>query len=364
MAQEYRNKIDKKNNTTKPSIFSDENPVIGTIIENGKISEFKIPLQYFKKNLLICGDSCTGKSSVIKRILLQIIEETNLNPIIFDDNSEYNKLVNSGWLNRETLVIHFGRDNFTINPLEFLKRDDERYLDILIDIFRISFNLNIAELFILREIILILKEDVEKPTLADLKLYLECAPDGIKIFSEDIIKNAMAHLKTILTALTKGPNREIFECESGNINIGKLQDFPMIIKFSSINQSAKKFIKNLIFLNQLHFKKTKSSNRPHLMVCDPIIDISETLLDFNETENLNEAIIGSLKTPFKKQKRYIKRFRNHILLHISSEEDIKFLKKNIEEIKPNQLNRLEMGSSIIKLCDNRIRLVQIDDFYF
>jgi hypothetical protein len=236
MAQEYRNKTDKKGTTTKPSIFTDEYPIIGTTIENdGKISEFKIPLKYFMENLLICGDSCTGKSSVIKRILLQIIEETNLNPIIFDDNSEYNKLVNSGWLNRETLVIHFGEDNFTINPLEFLKKDDERYLDILIDIFRISFNLNIVESFILREIILILNEDVENPTLTDLNLYLECAPDVIKIFSDDAIKNALAHLKMVLTSLTRGPNREIFECESGNINIGKLQDFPMIFRFSSIN---------------------------------------------------------------------------------------------------------------------------------
>jgi hypothetical protein len=100
------------------------------------------------------------------------------------------------------------------------------------------------------------------------------------------------------------------------------------------------------------------------MVIDSIRDISRTLLDFNEVENLNEGIIASLKTPLEKEKRYFKEFNNYILLHISSEEDTKFLRKNIEEIKPNQLKRLEMGSSIIKLCDNQLRLVQIEDFYF
>ncbi|MBD3229924.1 MAG: hypothetical protein GF329_17205 [Candidatus Lokiarchaeota archaeon] len=361
MAQEPEKEIRKLIGDSDTFEVINEDPVLGSLITKGKIAEFKIPIQAFISNIMICGDLCSGKSSLIKRLLLQIIENTNLNPILFDENNEYNKFFDSRWLEREAWVFEFGNEDYSINPLELIG-DGGEYFDNLLDIFRTSFKLSTEELFILREFISLTMKELEKPKLSDLNLYLDCWDEVIKIFPEDLIKNSIAHLKMILTGLTSGPNKEILDVKTTNLNFEKLQDFPIVIKFRNISRSSKIFIKNLVILKQLIYKNDKKNPRPHLLVLDQIEDVSHSLLMMNKN-NLKEGLLASIGSPLKGKENYFDHFDNYILLHQSSRKNNIFFEEkfNLEDL---QLNRMEMGESLVKLSNKPIRKIQIEDFYF
>jgi len=364
LAQEFEDKLNNMGSINSKSCQNSDFPVLGAINFEGKISEFKIPIKNFLGRILICGDSFSGKSSIIKRLLLQIIESTNLNPIIFDDNCEYDKLLDSKWLERECCVIEFGVDNVTINPLELINLENEEYLDILIDIFRESFNLSTEESFILKEFIIALKQDNENPTLSDLLLYLELRDEVINIFDKNTLNKSIIRLKSILTGLTHGPIKEIVDVESSNLNFSKLQDYSIIIKIQSVSKSSRKFIKNLIYFYQLLFKEHFISEDPHLMVVDSIDDICTSLIKFNSISNLNEGLLASITTPLGKKSNILDFFNSFIILNISSRDDINKISKKLCLEKIELINNIRMGTSIVKISDNPIYIVEIDDFYF
>ena len=365
MAQEFESDLNEFNESDELFPTNAKDFILGSIKNNGKISEFKLTIQDLLDNIIICGDVYSGKSSVIKRLLLQIINTSELNPIVFDDNNEYNKLIDSRYSYRESWTIEFGNENFTINPLEIVKNSNEEYLDLLIDIFMDTFNLNTEESFILKEIISVVIKENSNPTLYDLKLYLELKDEIIKIFPDEL-EASIAHLRTILTALTCGPIKKILDVEKSNLHMANLQDFPIFIKFNSISHTGRKFIKNLIYLNQIIYKKNHQNTPPHLLVIDSIDDITFSLVNFSIDNTLNQGILTSLSSPFNENRKYIKLFKNTILLHISSDVDSNLIsqkfkfKVNLEKY----LKSIEMGSSIVKFFDTQISNVEIEDFYF
>ncbi|MHA1694259.1 MAG: helicase HerA domain-containing protein [Candidatus Helarchaeota archaeon] len=363
MAQEYENKIKDEFYGINLTDLCNNDPVLGNIMVNNKIMEFKIPIKYILNNILICGDVFSGKSSIIKRLLLQIIENTNLNPIIFDINNEYDKLLDSKWLEREIWSIEFGNENFSINPLELIRENDE-YLEILIDIFRDTFNLNIEESFILKEFIKYLNDNFENPTLSDLLLLFELGDEVVSIFSDDVFKKAISHLKSIITGLIHGPIKEILDVESTNLNIKNLQNFPIVIKFKGINKTGKRFIVNLFYFIQLIYKIDNPDPKPHLMVIDPIDEISYSLLLLNSRYNVNEGILASLTTPLDKKRNRFAIFTNYIFLHISSDNDINTIKEKFCNKDNELLSNLIMGQAIVNFSNKNNYKVEIDDFYF
>ncbi|MHA1229391.1 MAG: hypothetical protein ACTSRP_18535 [Candidatus Helarchaeota archaeon] len=364
MAQEYENNLGYPDSNLEIFSMNFNSPVLGTINIENKMGEFKLDIEQLMEGLLVCGDKYTGKSSIIKRLLLQIIEDTSLNCLLFDLNNEYNKFLDSKWISRETWTIEFGKENFAINPLELIMDRNDKHLISLVDIFRTVFNLNIEETYILKEFISSLIQDSERPTLSDLLLYLELEDEIVNIFNRDVLKRSITHLKNILTGLTHGPMKDIVDVEYTNFNIENLQDSPIIIKFDNLGKSAQNFIQNLYFLDQLIYKVKSKSKNPHLMVFDPIEVISPSLLKMRQDIWDSEGLLATICAPLRKNKLITDLFENFVILQISMEEDIKLITCDRISIDENEIMTLNMGESIVILSNSYIYKVSIEDFYF
>lgn len=91
--------------------------------------------------------------------------------------------------------LEFGKDGFTITPLELIEdaTSEERLVSILAGIFRQSFNLDMEETFVLEEYIKFpLNEGYKHSTLADLGLYFDIELDSLQIFKRTKIDSYLS----------------------------------------------------------------------------------------------------------------------------------------------------------------------------
>ena len=338
------------------------------IIEIGKNTnsknDFLIPITHLN-DLLIVGDSSSGKSTVIKQLFMRLVENTDFMPLLFDENYQFDRLLEYKDLSREIIALELGKDGFIINPLDLGEdvSSAQRFVSILAGIFRESFNLNPNETYILREYIsFFLDEGYKDSSLSDLGLYFDLRLDCLDNFDHREVKISMAHLKTIFQTLTQKPARDILK-GSTNLNLETLQEFPVVFKFRYINPTIRIFIKNLILFQQFLYKIKNGNKSVHLTMLDPLDNISNELFYFWKEKQINEGIIGTLTPPFNIKKNYLDFFDNIISLRITSEPDIKLIKDRIHyEIKHNP-GELELGVLMVKLRGQDYEIVGLDDYF-
>ena len=123
-------------------------------IDSDKRSDIKRDsfIAYTKfKNLLIVEDTASGKSTVLNKLFVDIVENTNLVPLLFDENCQFDDHMDYKYLSRRIRTFEFGMEGYNINPLELINEatSEQRFASILAGIFEQYFNRNRKETFIL-----------------------------------------------------------------------------------------------------------------------------------------------------------------------------------------------------------------------
>jgi hypothetical protein len=222
------------------------------------------------EHMAVWGATGTGKSTLIKNLIIKLHNDCGLRLLVFDFHNEYRNVISklNGELGKEILVLNPFINPFSINPLELpdLKDTDK---EMAIVERTENFISLINQMFILGE--------VQEGRLRDAlyQLYKENNPVISNLIRKLYFYKSGA-LAGKLKKFTTGFYGQIFNQNSSSLSLNQIEKTTTIIELGRIPSELRAFFVNVFLIQWWDYRRTKKQDemRPHILVLDEFSNYS------------------------------------------------------------------------------------------
>jgi len=248
------------------------------------------------EHVAIWGATGTGKSTLIKNLIIKLHNDYGLNLLVFDFHNEYRNVITklNGELGKELLVLNPFIRQFSINPLELpdLKETDK---EIAIVERTENFISLVNQMFILGE--------VQEGRLRDAlyQLYREGTP-LISNLIRKLFFYKSAALAGKLKKFTTGFYGQIFNQNSSTLSFEQIEKSTTIIELGRIPSELRAFFVNVFLIQWWDYRRTKKQDemRPHILVLDEFSNYSGFIVVrkmLSEARKFRQGLICACQGP-------------------------------------------------------------------
>jgi hypothetical protein len=260
-------KLTPPQKTKEPEVLE-----LGEILRNGNPTgrPALLPTQTLPGHTLILGTTRSGKSNLVKNLLQQTLEKTELNFLVFDPHNEYNTLTTT---QRPAKTIDPTKARIRINllepPLKVNNNPAElsQFLENVIATIRIIFGGDWGPVIdgLAHKSLYNLYTKTTNPTIAD---WIQEAQTTAKQ-GDQRTRAALDSLTARLTKMTTGIYGQLFNQPHTTLNTHQLLNTPTILNLSNLDEDAQRFL-TAILLKQIldHRKKHGPTEETHITVLE------------------------------------------------------------------------------------------------
>jgi DNA-binding PadR family transcriptional regulator/energy-coupling factor transporter ATP-binding protein EcfA2 len=248
------------------------------------------------EHIAVWGATGTGKSTLIKNLIIKLHNDYGLKLLIFDFHNEYRNIISklNGELGKDILVLNPFINPFSINPLELpdLKDTDK---EIAIVERTENFISLINQMFILGE--------VQEGRLRDAlyQLYKEDNPLISNLIRKLYFYKSVA-LAGKLKKFTTGFYGQIFNQTSSSLSLEQIEKTTTIIELGRIPSELRTFFVNVFLIQWWDYRRTRKQDeiKPHILVLDEFSNYSGFIVVrkmLSEARKFHQALICACQGP-------------------------------------------------------------------
>lgn len=216
------------------------------------------------EHVAVWGATGTGKSTLLKQLMIKLHNETGMKLAVFDLHDEYREIATqlNGELGQDVLVINPILQKFSINPLELFS-EDEIGKDMAVVERVENFISLLKQVFILGEI------QETRVRRAIYSLYTNATPtigDIVNVLSREKSDN----LSSKLSKFTRGFYGELFNVEKSTLPFDKIENSTTIFELGRLPGGLRRFFVSVFLILWWDYKRRKrpSEATPHVLILD------------------------------------------------------------------------------------------------
>ena len=247
---------------------------LGEILRNGAPTgrPALIPVKNLSGHTLILGSTRSGKSNLVKNLLKQVLERTDVNFLVFDPHGEYTPLQQSA--ERPVRILDPVREDVQINLLQIPSEVDKSnsaefswFLENTIATVKIIFGGDWGPVLdgLAHKSLYKTHAKTQNPTITD---WIEEAQTVAKK-GDQRTRAALDSLLARLSKMTVGIYGALFNQPKTSLNIQELTATPTILNLSNLDEDAQRLLTTVLLKLILdHRKKNGPAEKLHLTVLE------------------------------------------------------------------------------------------------
>ncbi|MBA3045317.1 MAG: DUF87 domain-containing protein [Euryarchaeota archaeon] len=237
------------------NVLAPDNDVMGDAIFD--------PCSIFE-HIAIWGATGTGKSTLLKRMIIELHNNAGLRLIIFDLHDEYREIIShlNGEIGKDITIINPILQKFSVNPLELFTQDAVSR-DIAVAERTENFISLLKQVFILGEI-------QESRVRAGIYSLYNSGTPTIEDLVKVLLSQKIDNLSGKLMKFTRGFYGNIFNVKSSSLPFDKLETTTTIFELGRLPTGMRCFFVSVFLILWWDYKRRNrpSEATPHVMVLD------------------------------------------------------------------------------------------------
>lgn len=341
--------------------------LVGKVMsKGGEAHNFNLQLADIKRHVIILGMTGSGKSTTAGVIAKQLAG-MGLPVIILDWHNEHGRLISS----IGGKVLAAGRENFTINPLEFTSNMDLiEHVAMVSDIFSDIYHFTHPQAYMFRNALqkCLYEAQESSPSISSLVRLIESYP--LRSAYDNETKVALLRR---LVPLTQGQAGKALDGPS-NCTIEELLDKVLCVELGHIRDMQTRSIFAEILLKLIYeYRVSREANLEHITLVEEARNIAPARRDedppsvgermISELRKFGEAMIFVTQFPTQVASEIVKNSGVRIIHRIAWVEDLRLIGEamNLTNSQIRYISNLKVGEAVVSLARiQRPILIQVN----